>query len=122
MLLALSAQLAAGFLGSGFAPVILIDTFSGDKVNGFLSAFRSQRPQSRVFVGVLHASDDVLRQRILSREADGFRDVSIAMQMNLESVRDVTPFETLFDTTNLLPVDVARAILTAMEGCSISGC
>lgn len=38
--LMLGAQLAAGFLRSGFAPVILVDTFSGDKVDGFLNALR----------------------------------------------------------------------------------
>ena len=115
-LLMLSAQLAAGFLRSGFAPVILIDTFSGDKINGFLSAFRAECPQSRVFVGVLHASDDVLRQRVLGREADGFRDIPITMRTNLESIRDVKPFETLIDTSNLPPSDVTKAILAAIQG------
>ena len=115
-LLTLAAQLAAGFLRSGFSPVILIDTFSGDKINGFLSAFRAECLESRVFVGVLHASDDVLRQRVLAREADGFRDLPIVMRINLESVRDAMPFETLIDTSNLPPIDVANAILAAVYG------
>lgn len=113
-LLTLAAQLAASFLHVGFAPVILIDTFSGDKMDGFLAAFRSERPQSRVFVAVLHASDDVLRQRVLNREAEAFHDMTIAMRINQESVHDARPFETLIDTSSLLPIDVARAILTAM--------
>ena len=71
---------------------------------------------SRVFVGVLHASDDVLRQRVLGREADGFRDIPIAMRTNLESVRDVKPFETSIDTSNLPPSDVTKAILAAIQG------
>lgn len=115
-LLKVSAQLAAGFLRSGFAPVILIDTFSGDKVNDFLAAFRSECPQSRVFVAVLHASDDVLRHRVLSREAEAFRDITIASRINQESVHGAMAFETLFDASNLPPADVARAILVAMEG------
>lgn len=110
-LLTLSAQLAAGFLRAGFAPVILIDTFSGDKIDGFLAAFRSERPQSRVCVTVLHASDGVLRERVLNRDADGFRDIDIALRINHESVRDARPFELLLDTTNLSPGDVAGAIL-----------
>lgn len=115
-ILTLSAQLAAGFLRSGFAPVILIDTFSGDKINGFLSAFRAECPQSRVFIGVLYASDEVLRQRVIGREADGFRDIPITLRTNLESVRDAQPFETLIDTNNLSPIDVANAISAFLQG------
>lgn len=110
-LLTLSARLAADFLRSGFAPVILIDTFSGDKLDGFLAAFQSECPQSRVFVAVLHASDDVLRQRVLNREPDAFRDITIATRINYESVRDAKPCERLIDTTNLSPADAAGAIL-----------
>jgi predicted kinase len=113
-LLTLSAHLAAGFLRSGFAPVILIDTFSGDKVDHFLSVFRSECPQSRIFVAVLHAADDVLRQRVLSRDAEAFRDTTIATRINQESVHGAKPFETLIDTSDLIPTDVANAILAAM--------
>lgn len=117
-LLRLSAQLAAGFLQSGFAPVLLIDTFSGNKVDGFLDAFLSERPQSRVFVAVLYATDDVLRQRLLTRDGEAFRDIAIAMRINAESAREAKPFETLIDTTNLPPTEVANAILGGIR----SGC
>lgn len=110
-LLTLSAQLAAGFLRAGFAPVVLIDTFSGDKIDGFLAAFRSECPQSRACVTVLHASDGLLRERVLNRDEDGFRDIDIALRINHESVRDARPFELLLDTSNLSPGDVAGAIL-----------
>lgn len=113
-LLLLSAQVAAGFLRSGFAPVILVDTFSGDKMDGFLDAFRSEYPQGRVFVTVLHASEDVLRDRVLNREADGFRDLTVSTRLNHEAVRDFRSFEKLIDTSTLSPAEVARAILDAM--------
>lgn len=121
-LLKLSAQLAAGFLRSGFAPVILIDTFSGDKVEHFMAAFRLEAPQSRVFVAVLHASGDVLRQRMLGREGEAFRDLAIATQINHEAVEGARPFDSLIDTSDLSPTDVARAMLAAMqEGTRLGG-
>lgn len=117
-LLTLSAQLAAGFLRTGFAPVILVDTFSGDKVDSFLNTFRSECPRSRVFVAVLHASEDVLRERVLNRDADGFRDVDVSMRINHDSVRHARRFETLVNTSSLLPNEVASAVLEAMRhGC-----
>jgi hypothetical protein len=105
-----SARLAANFLRAGFGPVILVDTFSGGKVHGFLASFKREFPQGRVFVAVLHASDHVLRHRVLSREAGGFRDMGICMRINEEVVRDVSPFETLIDASTSSPEDVAQAI------------
>lgn len=119
-LLTLSAQLAAGFLRSGFAPVILIDTFSGDKIDGFLAAFRSEYPEGRVCVAVLHASGDVLLERVLTRDADGFRVIDVALRINHESIRDARPFELLIDTSNLSPGDVVGAILR-LAGDSAAG-
>ena len=111
-LLALSAQLAAGFIRTGFAPVILVDTFSGDKIDGFLDAFRSGSPLSRVLVAVLHASEGVLRERVRNRDADGFSNIDIALRINQEVVRDVRPFELLLDSSDLAPADVAATVLT----------
>jgi hypothetical protein len=114
-LLQLGAQLAAGYLRLGFGPVILVDTFSGDKIDGFIESFRSVWTHGRIFVAVLHASDDVLRSRVLGREEGGFRDLAVSMRLNLEAVRDVRPFEWLIDTTVRSPAEVARAILEAMR-------
>lgn len=113
--LMLGAQLAAGFLRSGFAPVILVDTFSGDKVDDFLDAFRTEYPQGKVCVNVLHASNDVLRARLLNREADGFRDLAVSMRINGEVVRDARLFEKLIDTSGRSPTEVAQAVLAALQ-------
>lgn len=114
--LTLGAQLAAGFLRSGFCPVILVDTFSGDKVDDFLNAFRAEHPQGKVCVIGLYASDDVLRARVLNREADGFRDLAVSMRINGEVVRDARSFEKLIDTSGLSPTEVAQAVLAAVPG------
>jgi hypothetical protein len=113
-LLLLSSQVAAGFLRLGFAPVVLVDTFSGDKIDAFLAAFRSEWPQGRVFVAVLHASEDVLRERVLRREEGGFRDLTVSMRLNLKAARDLRSFERLIDTSAHSPTEVAQAILAAM--------
>jgi broad-specificity NMP kinase len=110
-LLTLSAQLAAGFLRSGSSPVILVDTFSGDKIDGFLTEFHAQCPSSRVCAVVLHAAEDVLRERLSNREAGAFRDIDISIRINNEAVRDARPSERILDTSTLSPTDVLGAIL-----------
>lgn len=113
--LSISARLAADFLRCGFGPVILIDTFSGTKIDEFLSTFHSECPDRRTFVVVLHASDEILRERILNRPADGFRDTVIATRINRESVVDAKPTDLLIDTSTRSPVDVAREVVTAVD-------
>jgi len=112
--LALGARLAAGFLRSGFAPVILVDTFSGDKLNGFLAAFQEEYPQGRVCVTVLHASESVLRDRVLNREGDGFRDVQVSTRLNNDAIRDLRPFEHVINTSGYSPAEVAMTILATL--------
>jgi chloramphenicol 3-O-phosphotransferase len=114
-LLQLGAQLAAGYLRLGFRPVILVDTFSGDKIDGFIESFRSMWSEGRIFVAVLHASEDVLRSRVEGREQGGFRDLAVSTRLNLEAVRDARPFEWLIDTNLRSPTEVANAILEAMR-------
>lgn len=119
--LKLSAKLAAGFIHSGQSPVILVDTFSGDKIDGFLATFRQESPESRVFVAVLHASDEVLRQRITDRDGNAFRDFPIAMRINHESIAGAQSFESVIDTTSLVPTGVADAILYAIQTRRVDG-
>ncbi|MFO0833342.1 MAG: AAA family ATPase [Phycisphaerales bacterium] len=120
-LLTLSAQLATGFLRSGFSPVILVDTFSGDKIDGFLTEFHAQCPSKRACAIVLHAAEDVLRERLSNREAGGFRDIDISMRINSEAVRDARPSERVLDTSSLSPTDVMGAILRITGEPSITG-
>lgn len=113
--LLLSAQLAAGFLRSGFAPVILVDMFSGDKIDLFLARFRADCPQARPFVAALHATTAVLRDRVLNREEGGFRDLEISMRLNEEVASDLRPFERLIETSALSPAEVAELIVAAAQ-------
>lgn len=115
MVLALSAVLAAGFLRSGCCPVLLVDTFSGDKIDGFLADFRSECPGARVFVAVLHASDRTLCERIMNREVGAFKNVEIATQINHDAIVGVRPFESLIDTTDLSPPEVVTAIMKLVQ-------
>lgn len=118
-ILTLSAQLAAGFLRSGLAPVLLIDTFSGDKIDPFLAAFHSECPNRQAFVVVLHASDDVLRERMLNRDSNAFRDIAIATRINHESVLNAKSSDLVLDTSTLSSADVAREIVTALRELAI---
>jgi broad-specificity NMP kinase len=122
-LLTISARLAADFLRAGFSPIILVDTFSGDKIDGFLAEFHTHCPSIRLSVVVLHAGEEVLRDRLVNRDKDAFRDLGIATRINSEVVRDVRPYELLLDTSSLSPTAVENAIMRLLtEPTDRSGC
>lgn len=120
-LLRLSANLASGFLDAGYCPVILVDTFSGDKIDGFLAALHDRRPDSHAHVVVLHASDETLRQRIVMREPGAFRNIEISTRINREAASGAREFERVVDTTRMSPAEVAVAVLESLRGLWVAG-
>lgn len=113
--LRMAAHLATDFLRAGFSPVVLVDTFSGDKLAGFLDVFRPENPDARV-VATLHASEAAPRNiGCFIEKVGGFRDLAICLRINREVVRDAAPFETLIDTTERSPNEVAETIVAGMS-------
>ncbi len=106
---------AAGFvhdlLEFNFRPVIVVDTFSGDKVNGFVRALLDRNSSRTVSVFALHASELVLHNRLRQRPQDEFRDLGISMQVNADVLRVRFEGEHLIDTSSLTPEQVADAII-----------
>src|SRR5207248_4837097 len=107
----LMLEAAAGFAndlaGFGFRPVIVIDTFSGDKLTRFLDVLRSLHAARTVRAFALHAEDEQLRSRLALRPADEFKDFTISRKLNRDVLRLRYPGELLIDTTSRLAQGVA---------------
>lgn len=105
---------AAGFTndlaGFGFRPVIVVDTFSGDKLTRFLDVLRGLNAARTVRAFALHAQDEVLRSRLALRPADEFKDFAIGDKLNRDVLRVRYPGELLIDTTSRPPEGVATMI------------
>ena len=86
-LLGLAAGTTADFLRLGFRPVIVIDTFSGDKVDGFLVRLREINPAMDVRLFALHLPEEVLAIRLAQRPAGLFKDFAVAKQLNDDVVK-----------------------------------
>ena len=120
-LLSLGVNVSCGFLRLGFSPVILVDTFSGNKIDAVIAAFRATIPDARVFVVALHASEGVLERRVLGREAGGFRDIRVSKRINRDVASAVRPFERVIETDEMTPGEVAVKVLNCMRGGAASG-
>ncbi len=108
--LSLAAGLVLGFIEKGYKPVVVVDTFSGNKLTAFLADLVEHRPDLDVRSFALVATQDVLRSRVMSRPPNRFKDVEICEKLNADVVEHLLPVERLIDTSALTPEATAEAI------------
>lgn len=109
-ILTLSAKLTHGFLHLGYRPVIVVDTFSGDKLNRYLDDIRNLDVSLVVRSFALITSGDELTKRLEGRTQDEFKDIEISLKLNALVVKHLHADEDLIDTTNTTPIETARGI------------
>jgi broad-specificity NMP kinase len=102
-LLGLAARTVADFVEAGFSPVIVVDTFSGDKVAGFLARLEVLRPGISYRIFALHASADVLASRLASRPEGQFKDLGITLKLNGDVLKVSHREEVRIDASHDLP-------------------
>jgi len=109
-MLEVSAGLVCDFLKHGFRPVIVVDTFSGDKIYGFMDRIRHFDSNLRISLFGLFTTDDELERRLASRQNGEFRDVVICKKLNHDVLKIKSDTELQIDTTGLLPMETAQRI------------
>ena len=107
-ILSLSTKVVAEFLQLGFKPIIVVDTFSGYKINKYLEELRQLNSKLFIKIFGLHVSEDELIKRIESRESWEFRDVNICVRLNDDVLKYKLDSEYQINTTGLLPLDTAK--------------
>ncbi|MCX6312096.1 MAG: AAA family ATPase [Bacteroidetes bacterium] len=107
-ILSLSTKVVAEFIQLGFRPIIVVDTFSGDKMNKYLEELRQLNPELSIKIFGLHVSEEELIKRIESRESWEFKDVNICVRLNGDVLKFKHDSEYQINTTGLLPLDTAK--------------
>ena len=108
--LKVAVDVACRFLEQDVRPVIVVDTFSGDKVRAFVSQLISARPLIHSYVFTLHADPKVLEARLKGRDADNFKDFAIAAMINRDVLLYQCPGEVVVDTSCLDTAGVVASI------------
>lgn len=109
-LLGLAAGTVADFWRLGFRPVIVIDTFSGDKVDGFLARLRELNPVLAVRLFALHLPEEVLARRLAARPDGLFKDLAIAKKLNADILKIRRSEEIQIDGSELSPAQLAAKL------------
>lgn len=108
--LQVAARLVHDYIKMGFRPVIVVDTFSGDKVDGFLDTLRGLAPSLSASIFGLYVSEDVLKRRLETRPAGEFTDFAISRRLNADVLKLKHVTERQIDTSVLSPEQTAGII------------
>lgn len=109
-LLQVSTGLVHDFLKLGFSPVIIVDTFSGDKINRYLDTLYQLDKDLSIKIFGLFTTDDELKRRLDLRTNAEFKDFPICKRLNDDVLKFKHEIEYQIDTTGLLPQQTAKKI------------
>lgn len=109
-MLALSADLVRGFHRQGYRPVIVVDTFSGDKLDKYLDDLRGLNGGFNIRSFALVTDAEELKRRLDDRPPDEFKDLEISLKLNAQVLRHLHPGEEVIDTTRSSPSETANEI------------
>ncbi len=106
----LSTKVVTEFLNLNFKPIILVDTFSGDKLQKYLTDLKMLNPNVSISVFGLYVTEEELEKRIGARGAEEFRDVNICKRLNSDVLKFKNENEFLVSTTGRLSEETAKII------------
>jgi hypothetical protein len=109
-ILNLSTRLVQDFNDLGFNPIIVIDTFSGDKINTYLEALRNLYPYWKISIFGLYTAEYEIKRRLDERTIDEFKDFIICKKINEDTLKYCHEHEIQIDTTELKSKDSAKKI------------
>lgn len=103
-----STKLVFEFLHLGFSPVIVIDTFSGDKINRYLETLNQHDKNLSIKIFGLYTTDEELKRRLDLRTNAEFKDFSICKRLNDDVLKWKHDNEFQIDTTGLSSIQTAE--------------
>jgi hypothetical protein len=109
-MLQVSTGMVYNFLELGFNPIIVVDTFSGDKINRYLETLYQLDSRLEIKIFGLFTTDDELKKRLSLRSEGKFKDFPICKRLNDDVLKIRHDNEVQIDTTGLLPMQTAERI------------
>jgi broad-specificity NMP kinase len=114
-MLQIAADMVRDYLEFGFRPIIVVDTFSGDKIKGFLEKLHQLINTLSVKVFVLYVTDEELKHRLEIRPNDKFKDYAICKKQNDDVLNIRFENEILINTTDQTVKKTAENIYNLIQ-------
>ena len=113
-MLQVAAEMVYNFLKFEFKPIIVVDTFSGDKINGFLEEIYKLKNDLSIKIFGLYVTDEELKRRLELRPSDKFKDFTISKKQNDDILNIKYENEILIDTTSQTAEETAIKIFDTL--------
>jgi hypothetical protein len=109
-ILSLSTTVVLGFLRLGYRPVIVVDTFSGDKLSRYLADLKRTDETLAVRAFALVTKEKELKRRLEHRPPDRFKDFDVSQKLNADVINHLHPSEIIINTSASAPEKTANEI------------
>jgi len=109
-LLNVSTQLIANFYELKYKQIIVIDTFSGDKIIAYHEQLRNMNKDWRISIFGLYTTEKEIKRRIDLRTDDKFKDFEIIKKINKDTFKFKHENEIQIDTTDLTAKETSKMI------------
>lgn len=109
-ILNVSTKLCYEFYNSGFKPIIIIDTFSGDKINAYYENLKLLKNDWNIKIFGLYVDEIEIKSRLALRKEDKFKDFAISKKINEDTLRFRHKEEYQINTSNFESIDGAKII------------
>jgi hypothetical protein len=114
-ILNISTQLVKNFYDLNFNPIIVIDTFSGDKINAYYEKLKLLNKDWQIYIFGLYASENEIEKRLDLRSNDKFKDFEICKKLNNDILKFRHEEEIQIDTTFLTEKETSRIIYEKLK-------
>ncbi len=105
-----STKLVFEFLKLGFSPVIIVDTFSGDKINCYLETLYQHEKDVSIKIFGLYTTDEELQRRLNLRTSAEFKDFEICKKLNDDLLKWKPKNEFQINTTGMIATQTAGRV------------
>jgi hypothetical protein len=119
-ILNISAHLVKDFLDLNYKPIIVVDTFSGDKISAYYEKLKLLKNDLQISIFGLYTSENEIEKRLDLRSNDKFKDFEICKKLNNDTLKFRHENEIQIDTTDLTEKETSRIIYEKLKSMNTS--
>jgi len=114
-ILNVSTQLIKNFYDLNYKPIIVVDTFSGNKIVDYLEQLSNSKKDWEISIFSLYVTECELNKRIDLRTDGKFNDFKISKKINDDTLKFKLENEIQIDTTELTAKETSKLIYDFLE-------
>jgi hypothetical protein len=119
-ILNISTHLIKDFSDLKYKPIIVVDTFSGDKIIGFYEKLKLLNIDWHISIFGLYTTENEIKRRLDLRSIEKFNDYEICKKINSDTLKYQHADEIQVDTTELTAKETAKLIYEKLTRKNIS--